>query len=89
MYTVRTDFDVIMGHLQNQHYFQGVYCNAADHRFCKLLYNTTDHCFHTICGVAIHTVSSLEITFILQPRRSDVKIGLARAHENRLLVSTY
>jgi len=25
-----------------------------DHRFYTLHCNTTDHCFHTICSVAIH-----------------------------------
>jgi len=71
-----------MGQLKNQGYFQGVYCNPADHRS------------YTICGVAIQTVSySLEVTLILQPDcsdvkigpiRSDVKISLAHALGNRL-----
>jgi len=30
---VRTDFDVLTAGLQNQGYFQGVYCNTADNRF--------------------------------------------------------
>jgi len=41
--------------------------------------------FHTFCGVAIHTVNSLEITLILKPARSDVKINLARAYGNKLV----
>jgi len=28
-----TDFDVTTGQLQNQGYFQGVYCYTADHHF--------------------------------------------------------
>jgi len=37
-----------------------------------------------VCNVAIN---SLEITLILQPARSDVKIGPNRAHGSRLFVS--
>jgi len=58
MCTVQTNFDVTIGQLQNKGYFQGVYCN------------TTDHCFHTTCGVAIHTVNFLEIMCILQPGKT-------------------
>jgi len=32
----------------------------------------------------LYTVNSLQITLILQPVRSDVKVGPALAHENRL-----
>jgi len=38
--------------------------------------------FYTVCGVAIN---SLKISLILQPARSDVKIGSGYARENRLL----
>jgi len=74
MCTSRTDIDVTTGWLQNQDNFQGVHCNTADflHYFTTLkaiIY------FHTICSVAPHTVNSLEISFILQPARIDVKIG--------------
>jgi len=44
MYASRADFDVTKGRLQNQGRLQGVCCN------------TVDHCFYTICGVAIHRV---------------------------------
>jgi len=52
--------------------------------FAELLFNTTVHCFHTICGVAMHTVNSLEITFILQMASSDIKISPAGAYGKRL-----
>jgi len=67
----RTDVGVTTDWLLNQGHFQGVYCN------------TTDHCFYTI-WFAIHTINSLEITLILRPPRSDVKVGPNRAHGNRL-----
>jgi len=92
MCTVRTDFDVSTGRLLNQRNFQGVYCNTADRRFLHISYkilhcNATNHdCFYTICGVVIHAVNFLEITLILLPARSDVKIGPTHAHGNRLLV---
>jgi len=57
----RADFDITTGQLQNQGYFQGVYCNTADSPFYIQHCNITDHCFYIICGVAIHTVNSLEI----------------------------
>jgi len=50
-------------------------------------YKTADHCFSTICVVAIHTVNFLEITLILQPAFSDVKIGPAHIHGNKLLMA--
>jgi len=40
-----TDFEITTDQLQNQSYFQEVYCNSTDHRF------------YTICGVAIHILS--------------------------------
>jgi len=42
------------------------------------------YCVKTrVCSVAINW----DITLILQPARSDAKISLARAHENRLKVA--
>jgi len=43
------------------------------------------------CNIAIHTIKFLEITLILQPARSDVKIGPVRAqlhtaYGNRLIL---
>jgi len=35
----------------------------------------------------MHIINFLEITLLLQPARSDVKIGPAHAHGNRLKVS--
>jgi len=62
------DFDVTTSRLQDKRYFQGIYC----------MYYDTTNCVKTIvCGVAINY---LEITLILQPAGSDVKIGLDRAH---------
>jgi len=37
-----------------------------------------------VCGVVIN---SLEITLILQPAYSVVKVGVARAHENTIIVA--
>jgi len=58
-------------------------CKQDD--FQRVNCNSTDHSFYAICSVAIHTLNSLEITLILQPARSDVKIGRARTHANGLL----
>jgi len=81
----RTDFDVTTGQLQNHGYFQEIYCNTTSYSiFLHKSIATLAHCFCTICGVAINTVHSLKITLILQPVPGDVKIGLARAHGNRL-----
>jgi len=63
MCTGRTDFEVNTSRFQNEGYFQGVYCI-----YC----NTTNSLKTIICGAAIN---SLEITLILKPTRSDVKIG--------------
>jgi len=58
----RTDFDVTTGRLQNQDYFQSVYCNIAK-----------DHRFYTICPYTQQ--NSLELTLILQPAQHiDVKL---------------
>jgi len=51
--------------------FQEVYC-----MYC----NTTNRVKTMVCCAAIN---SLEITLILQPARSDVKIGLFSARENQ------
>jgi len=46
------------------------------------MYCKTSNCVKTmVCGVAIN---SLKIILILQPACGDVKIGMVRAHENRL-----
>jgi len=46
------------------------------------MYCNTTNCVKTmVCSVAIN---SLEITLILQPARSDVKVSPARTHGNRL-----
>jgi len=42
------------------------------------------YCVYTICDLATPAANSLKITLILQPAHSDVKIGPARAHANRL-----
>jgi len=47
-------------------------------------YNATNYVETVVRGVAIN---SLEIILFLQPARSDVKIGLTRAHGNRRLAS--
>jgi len=61
----RTDFDVTIGRLQNQGYFQGDYCNTTDHCFYIEHCTITDHRFYTIfSGVVLHAVNSREIKLI-------------------------
>jgi len=41
MCTGRTDFDVTKGRLQNEGYFQKVYCNTVVHRFYIMQHQRT------------------------------------------------
>jgi len=64
MCTGPTDFDVTMGRMQNQQYFQGVYC----------VYCNNNNCVKTMaCGVAIN---SLEISLDFATRSQLRQIGL-------------
>jgi len=82
-----------MSRLRICNYFQGVYCNIANHRFYIIqLCSITDQrpmFLHNLwcCNAwsAIHTVNSVEITLILQPDLGDVKIGPAGEHGNSYL----
>jgi len=58
------------------------YCGpvAKSRLFPGCLLYTADHCFYTICGVAIHTVNSLKIYVDFATGPSDIKIGPAHAH---------
>jgi len=79
------------GQNQNQGYFQGVCCRTADHHFyiniatlqtiaftCNIATPQTIFLHNLWC--CIHTVNFLKIILILQPARSDMKIGPASAH---------
>jgi len=76
--------------LKNQHYFQLFsvcittnITNSVKTTACgaAIFYVKT-----TVCGLAIN---SMKISLILQPAGSDVKIGPARVHGNRLLLLIY
>jgi len=88
MCTIWTDLDVTTVRLQNQGYFQEVYCNTADHCFCIINYFTSLFSHNLWCCNTHYIVNSLEITFILQPARSDVKIGPDRAEVTSKSVRT-
>jgi len=62
-----TDFDVTTGRCKLK-VISGEF--IATQQTIVLHYNTvyhTDHCFSTICGVAMHAVISRKITLIFQP----------------------
>jgi len=75
-----TDFDIPTSQLQNQRYFQGVYC-----MYCS----TTNYAKSMIYNVAMlnekmmscsGSINSLEIILILQLAHNDVKLDPACAH---------
>jgi len=77
MCTDRTNFDVTMGRLQNKGYFQEVNTSSQTVVFYMLF--VVLHYIHT---------NSLEMMWSFRPASSDVKIGPARAYENRLHEAT-